>query len=159
MKYVYDYLDSLNIKYEIVKHPAAQTTELADKYIEGYEGVRTKSMFLYNKKKTAFYLVILEENKRINFELLENTFSEKKLKFSSDETLINKLNLPAGTVSIFGLLNNNDKDITVVIDKSIKGDLPLTFHPNINTATIFVSLNDTIKFMDSLDVSYKIMEL
>ena len=51
---VYKYLDDLGITYEVVNHPIATTTELADKYIQGYEGVRTKTMFLYNKNKTNF---------------------------------------------------------------------------------------------------------
>lgn len=44
-------LKELNITCQIVDHPPAVTIELADKFIEGIEGVRTKTMFLTNKKK------------------------------------------------------------------------------------------------------------
>ena len=50
---VYAKLDELNIPYDVVEHPAVYTTDEADVYIEGREGVRTKSLFLTNKKKTA----------------------------------------------------------------------------------------------------------
>ena len=43
-------LKELDIVYEVVDHPPAFTTEEADRYIEGKEGVRTKTMFLTNKK-------------------------------------------------------------------------------------------------------------
>ena len=40
MNDVFEYLDNLEIKYEIVYHPAVLTTKEADKFIEGkeYEG-------------------------------------------------------------------------------------------------------------------------
>ncbi|HEM3243447.1 TPA: prolyl-tRNA synthetase associated domain-containing protein, partial [Streptococcus suis] len=52
-KLVFESLADLGMDYIVVEHPPALTTEEADRYIEGLEGVRTKSMFLTNKKKTA----------------------------------------------------------------------------------------------------------
>lgn len=48
---VADKLKELNIQYQLVEHEPALTTEQADKFIEGIEGIRTKTMFLTNKKK------------------------------------------------------------------------------------------------------------
>ena len=50
MNEVKDFLKNLNINYDIVYHPAAWTTADADKYIEGLDGVRTKTMFMAGKK-------------------------------------------------------------------------------------------------------------
>lgn len=61
-----DELQKLDIKYEMVDHPAAKTTAEADAYIAGKIGVRTKSMFLKDKKKN-FYLVIMDDAKRMDF--------------------------------------------------------------------------------------------
>ena len=155
---VYKYLDNLNISYQVVNHPKAYCTKDADKYIEGYEGVRTKTMFLYNKNKTNFYLIVMDENKRIDFKKLEEVLQEKKLKFSSDEVLFDKLKLEKGVVSIFGLLNNKD-NIVVLFDEDIINELPLTFHPNENDATIFINSEDVIKFLDTLNVCYKIIAI
>lgn len=58
---VMDKLNELGIKVQIVEHEPALTTEQADKFIEGIEGVRTKTMFLTNRKKKNFYLVIMDE--------------------------------------------------------------------------------------------------
>lgn len=54
----------------MVEHPTALTTQEADYYIEGMEGVRTKSMFLTNKKKTAFYLLFMDDQKQQDMESL-----------------------------------------------------------------------------------------
>ena len=49
MKKVLEYLKNKKMKYEIIYHPPAITTEEADKYIEGKEGIRSKTMFMANK--------------------------------------------------------------------------------------------------------------
>ena len=60
---VKDELKKLGIDdYEVVDHPAAHTTEEADRYIAGREGVRTKTMFLKGKKKKPPHLFL--KNKR-----------------------------------------------------------------------------------------------
>jgi phosphoribosylaminoimidazolecarboxamide formyltransferase/IMP cyclohydrolase len=51
-------LDELGISFDVVEHPPAFTTEQADSYIEGLEGVRTKTMFLTNKKKNLRILAL-----------------------------------------------------------------------------------------------------
>ena len=64
---VVDQLNELGIPFQIVEHEPVLTTEQADRFIEGIEGVRTKTMFLTNKKKrnlcqnksTAFMLLIV----------------------------------------------------------------------------------------------------
>jgi Uncharacterized conserved protein len=53
--------------------------------------------------------------------------------------------LKPGFVSIFGLLNNKEKDVQVYFEKEIVGDVPLTFHPNDNTKTLFVRMDDLVK--------------
>ena len=54
MKEVYDFLDSNKIEYEVVKHPAVSNTIEADKYVEGMEGVLSKSIFMSGKKNRKF---------------------------------------------------------------------------------------------------------
>ncbi len=60
-KQVEEKLQELRISVQIVEHAPALTTEQADAFIEGIDGVRTKTMFLTNKKEKAFYLVIMDD--------------------------------------------------------------------------------------------------
>ena len=48
------------------------------------------------------------------------------------------MQLPPGTVSPFGLLNNEEKDIRVYFDKDIVSEEIMTFHPNTNEKTILL---------------------
>ena len=113
-------LNEMNIEYELVEHAPALTTEQADEFIEGIDGVRTKTMFLTNKKKKNFYMVIMDDSKMMDMDRFKDMVDEKKIKMASEESLYEKMMLPAGVVSPFGLLNNEDKDIRVYIDKEIE---------------------------------------
>lgn len=156
---VYEALENMNINYEVVNHPPALTTEQADLFIEGKEGVRTKTMFLTNKNKNAYYLLILDESKRLDLKRIGQMINAKGLKFGSADKLYEKMQLQFGVVSLFGLLNNIEKDINVYIDSEIMGQKSITFHPNENTATVFISITDMLKFLDILDFNYEIIDM
>jgi len=152
-------LKELNIEYELVEHEPALTTEQADEFIEGIEGVRTKTMFLTNKKKKNFYMVIMDDSKMMDMDKFKDMVDEKKVKMASEESLYEKMMLPPGVVSPFGLLNNEDKDIRVYIDKEIVGEDRMSFHPNTNEKTIFVKTEDLLKFLENIDYPVNIIEL
>ena len=156
---VYDVLNKMNIPYEVVEHPPALTTEEADSYIVGKEGVRTKTLFLYNKKKTTYYLVIMDDAKRLDMEHLAEILNEKRISFCSPERLMKKMALPPGVVSIFGLLNNDEHDIKVYLDKEMLTEKFMSFHANDNTKTIFISTEDMYKFITTIGYEYSIVEL
>lgn len=158
MNEVLELLENLNIKYDIVKHPAAWTTWEADKYIEGYEGVPSKSMFMAGKKDRNFYLIILDENKRLDIKTLNEIVGDK-LHFGKEEHLKEKMNLVPGIVSLFGLINNKDHDIKVYIDSDLLNEKIITFHPNDNTSTVFIEICDMFKFLKHINYDYEIIEL
>ena len=152
-------LQELGIAFDVVEHPPAFTTEQADGYIEGMEGVRTKSMFLTNRKKTQYYLLIMDDKKRLDMDDFKVQVGADRIRMASLESLAEKMNLPAGTVSPFGLLNNEEKDIQVYFDKEIINEERMTFHPNTNEKTIFISTQDLFKFLQDLGYSYQVLEL
>lgn len=152
-------LKELNIEFEQVNHPPALTTEEADKYIEGMEGVRTKTMFLTNKKKTDWFLVVMDDLKRLDMERFEEIAQTKRVKMASPESLMEKMGLPPGTVSIFGLLNNEDHDIKVYFDKEIMGEEIMTFHPNTNEITMFIKTADMLRYFENIGYELNVVEL
>ena len=87
---VVEVLNELDIPFEIVEHEPALTTEQADSFIEGIEGVRTKTMFLTNKKKTAYYLLIMDDQKRLDMDLLKELIGANRVRMASPESLFEK---------------------------------------------------------------------
>ena len=154
-----DELQKLDIKYEMVNHPAAKTTEEADAYIAGKIGVRTKSMFLKDKKKN-FYLVIMDDAKRMDFKEFQELTGTKRISMAHDSDIEDQLGLEAGLVSPFGIMNNTAHNIQIYFDQDMLDEnIPLTFHPNINTHTIFLSAADLMKFIKAQGCDYQIIDL
>ena len=156
---VVDQLNELGIPFQIVEHEPVLTTEQADRFIEGIEGVRTKTMFLTNKKKRNFYLVIIDDAKRLDIDVFKEIVEENRIKMASAETLNNKMMLLPGTVSPFGLLNNRDKDIQVYFDQEIVSEERMCFHPNTNEKTIFVNTEDLFTFLKVIGYEPQVIEL
>lgn len=69
------------------------------------------------------------------------------------------MGLPPGVVSIFGLLNNHERDIRVYLDKEMLSEKIVTFHANDNTKTVFISTEDMYKFLEELGYEYFILDL
>ena len=156
---VKEYLNSMGIQFKIVEHEPAYTTEEADKYIEGHEGVRTKTMFICNKKKTNYYMIIMDDSKRLDMNKFKEIVSEKQMKMASEEALNQKLGIKSGMVSPFGLLNNDEKDVKIYMDKEIITEEIMTFHPNDNTKTLFITTKDLFKYFENIGYELNIIEL
>ena len=156
---VIEKLKELNIEFDIVEHEPAFTTEQADKFIEGKEGVRTKTMFLTNKKKRNFYLVIMDDYKRLDMDKFKEIVGEKQIKMASEQSLYEKMRLEPGVVSPFGLLNNEEKDVKIYMDKEIVNEEIMTFHPNANEKTMFLKTVDLFRYFYDIGYELNIVEL
>lgn len=150
-EHVYQALQAMGIPYEVVSHPPALTTEDADRFIEGKEGCRTKTLFLRNRNKKQCYLLIMDDAKRLDMKKAAELLEEKEVKFASEQLLMEKLSLTPGVVSLFGLLHNTEHDVIVCFDKQMLDEQSvLTFHPNENTATVFIKNEDAKNFIMQL---------
>lgn len=152
-------LNELGIDFQVVAHEPALTTEQADAFIEGIEGVRTKTMFLTNKKKTQYYLLIMDDQKLLDMERFKDLVGANRIRMASAESLSAKMLLPPGIVSPFGLLNNEDHDILVYFDKAIMDEERMSFHPNTNDKTIFLKTTDLLAFLEAIDYQVTIIDL
>lgn len=151
-------LNEMNIDYKEVKHKAVWTTEEADEVIKDMEGVPSKTLFLAGKKDRHFYLVIMDDSKRLDLKKLGLSLNDR-LHFCNENQLMNKLGLVPGMVSLFGLLNNTQHDIEIYIDKELLKENIITFHPNDNTSTLFISIDDMFNFLNNLNYEYNLIEL
>jgi Ala-tRNA(Pro) deacylase len=146
-KRVYDVLDELGISYIRHEHPPVYTVEEAEKQWTEIIGAHCKNLFLRNKKGNRHYLVILEASKVANLKSLNNLLGEDRLSFASENRLMKYLDLETGAVSAFGLINDKENHVKVVIDKDLKRAEAVNFHPNVNTATVGISFPDFEKFL------------
>lgn len=148
MKNIYEVLSELNIQYEKHDHPAVFTVEEASQYDRNVNAAKTKNLFLRNKKGNVHYLVVAESTRKIDLKMLAATLGESKLSFASPDRLMTYLRLTPGSVSPFGLFNNTDKTVRVIVDQELLHHPKIGFHPNINTATLVITTDDFRKFLE-----------
>ncbi|MDF2570843.1 MAG: aminoacyl-tRNA deacylase, partial [Sporomusa sp.] len=123
------------------------TVEEWQQYIGDKEGVMCKSLFLRNQKGDRHFLVVADHSTTIDLKVLAKHLAEKQLSFASEKRLEQYLGLSRGAVSPFGLLNDDNKEVIVVLDASIKRYSKMKLHPNINTETVTISYNDLEKLI------------
>ncbi len=154
---VYKVLGDSGITYEEITHPPVYTVEEANEHWEKLEGAHTKNLFFRNKKGNRHFLVILDSNKKLDIKALQGKIGAGTLSFASDRRLSEHLGLTKGAVSVFGLINDEKKAVEVIVDNTLLKNARIGFHPNVNTATITIDIEDFKKFLKSTGnkVSYK----
>jgi len=158
-KELYELFEKLSVNFEYHEHPPLATIEDAIVHWKDYNAGRCKNIFFRNHKGDRHYLVILEHLQQLNIHDLERRLRQGKLSFASDQRLKKYLGLEPGSVSPFGLINDNEKHVHLFIDEKLKEYDRLAFHPNVNTATIIVSKSDFLKFLSHSGNSYEFIRL
>lgn len=144
---VYETLKKLNIKYEVKSHPPVYTVEDAAKLDFKLPGVPCKNLFLCDRKNEKFILVVVEDNKHIDLSRLSEQLEIKGLHFASEKQLSQQLGLKRGAVGPFGLINNLNGNVKLVVDEALRSADYVSFHPNVNTATVILTWDDFYKYV------------
>jgi Ala-tRNA(Pro) deacylase len=158
-KELYTILKDLEISFEYHEHPPLNTIDDAIIHWKDYNSGRCKNIFFRNHKGNRHYLVILEHLRQLDIRDLEKRLRQGKLTFASDVRLKKYLGVEPGSVTPFGLINDTEHHVHLFIDESLKDCERLTFHPNVNTASLVISKPDFIKFLDFTGNSYEFLRL
>lgn len=145
---VYEKLNELGIAYERHEHPPAFTVDQAEEHWAGIDATHCKNLFLRNQKGNRHYLVILVASKRADLRAVADQIGDGKLSFASPERLMAHLGLTPGSVSPFGLINDREHEVRVIIDGDLKTADRVAFHPNVNTVTLALARTDFERFLE-----------
>jgi Ala-tRNA(Pro) deacylase len=156
---LYQLLERLNISFEYLEHPAAPTIEIAIQYWAGHDAKHCKNLFFRNHKGNRHYLVILDCEQDMDIHSIEKQLRQGKLSFASEQRMMKYLGVTPGSVTPFGLINDEEHHVHVFLDKNLQKAERLSFHPCINTASLIVSKDDFIRFMDYTQNQYEWIEL
>ncbi len=144
---VLEALADLGIPYARHEHPPVFTVEEAEVHWVGIQGAHCKNLFVRNQRGNRHYLIIVPAAKKAGLQDLARKLGEDRFSFASAERLARYLGVEPGAVSPFGLINDAAKDVLVVLDQELKNAGRVNFHPNVNTATLGLSLEDFEKFL------------
>lgn len=146
---IFEKLNELGISFEFVEHAPAFTMDEYNALGFNPNDEICKNLFLRDYKGTRHMLVVLKGSKRADLQLIRNEVESSKLSFASDERLAKFLDVKKGSVSPLGLINDTAGAVEVYFDEDLKDAPRLGFHPNDNTATVFLPFSDVQKYIES----------
>lgn len=142
-------LHEIGIAFTRHDHPPVATVEEAMAHWAAIDATHCKNLFLRNQKGNRHYLVVLIASKKADLRAVADQIGDGKLSFASPERLMTHLGLTPGSVSPFGLINDRDRSVRVVLDRDFKDASRLAFHPNINTSTFTIASADFARFLEA----------
>lgn len=141
----YEVLDELGIDYIRADHEHADTIEDCHEIEKVLGHTICKNLFLTNRQKTEFYLLLMPGDKPFKTKFLSKQLGTARLSFADAEAMVQHLDLYPGSVSVLGILNDKENRVHLVIDKEIYEDEYICCHPCRNTSTLKILTSDIIE--------------
>ena len=139
---VYDLLERRDIPFPRADHPAAFTMEECEAVSQALHTPICKNLFLCNRQKTAFYLLLLPASKPFRTKEITAQLGCARLSFAGEEQLASLLHLTPGSATIFGLQYDTENRVQLVVDRDLLDEAYFGCHPCINTSTIRLKTSD-----------------
>lgn len=148
-EHLFALLDSLEIEHSTVEHPPFFTVEEGRCWHDRIPGLHCKNLFLKDEKG-KFWLALLPADKRADLNALRKRIGAPRFSFGSPDWLQRVLRLTPGSVTPFGLMNDRDGKITVIVDEDILASEWVNFHPLHNAASTTLRSSGLMTFIRSL---------
>ncbi len=141
----YDLLDSLGVKYNRIDHDAANTMEDCAE-AKAVLGVKIcKNLLLCNQQKTRFYLLLMSGEKQFVTKDFSKKIGSSRLSFAPPEFMEKFLDITPGSLSVLGLANDTEHEVTLYIDRDVVTEEYFGCHPCINTSTVSMKTSDLLE--------------
>lgn len=156
----YDFLDSLGIEYERTDHEAANNMEACNEIDAVLGVIICKNLFLCNRQKTKFYLLMMPGDKKFKTKELSSQINSARLSFAGPEDMLKYLDIEPGAVSVMGLMNDKECKVQLLIDEDVLEGEYIGCHPCVCTSSLKMRTDDvTEKFIPATGHSIKTVHL
>ncbi len=147
----YDLLDRLAVEFQRLDHEPAMTMEICKEIDKSLQAVICKNLFLCNRQQTAFYLLMIPDDKPFKTKDVSAQIGSSRLSFGSAENMQEYLHITPGSVSVLGLMYDKENRVQLLIDKEVLTHEYVGCHPCINTSSIRFTIKDfTEKLLPAL---------
>ena len=156
---LFKHLETIGVETSTISHPPLFTVEESKELRGEIPGGHTKNLFLKDKKGRLFLVVALEHTE-IELKRLHTIIGASgRLSFGKADLLMEKLGVIPGSVTPFGVINDRDRDVTVVLDARMMEFDVLNYHPLVNTQTTTIGRDDLVAFLKSCDHEPQILDV
>lgn len=139
---VYQLLNRLGISYISADHEKAETMEACRAVDEALQVEMCKNLFLCNRQKTMFYLLLMPGDKPFKTKELSSQIGSARLSFASADDMEKYLDIFPGAVSVMGLMNDHDNQVQLLVDEDVLKGEYLGCHPCVNTSSLKIKTED-----------------
>ena len=139
---VYDMLDELGVSYQRVDHEAAFTMEACEKIDKVLQAMTCKNLFLCNRQKTNYYLLMIPGHKVFKTKELSKQIGSARLSFGSPEAMEEMLGVTPGSATIMGLMNDPEHKVQLLVDEDVLQAEYFGCHPCVNTSSLRLKTSD-----------------
>ena len=151
-------LRTRSIAFEETRHPPVYTVDDMLALDMPHPDRIAKNLFLRDDKKRNYYLVVSREDRKVDLKALREVLGSRPLSMASENDLWEFLKLRKGAVTPFGVLNDPQRRVDVVIDSFFEGS-SLGIHPNDNTCTVWLGSEDLVSLIGDRCRSLEFKEL
>lgn len=142
-------LDALGIGHTTHWHQPVFTVAESRELKAHMPGGHTKNLFLKDKKGALFLLCALADTV-IELNAIAKLIGAGRLSFGSPELLARHLGVTPGSVTLFGLINDAEQKVRLLLDEALFAHDPVNFHPLRNDATTAIAPAAMLAFADAL---------
>lgn len=146
---LFAFFDKLDIEHSTVSHPPLFTVEDGKEWHDKIPGLHCKNLFMKDKKG-KLWLIVMPGDKRAHLKQLEKEIGSARLSFGKPALLAEIMGIKPGSVTPFALMNDKDRNLTVVLDKDMMAAESINFHPLKNEASTTIKSSDLLKFIKKL---------
>ena len=153
----YDFLDSLGIEYDRIDHAPAtgEDPSLLAEIEASLEARICNNLFLANRQRTKFYMLMLPSDKRFRSSVVSKQAGSSRLHFAEPEYMEEMIDCAPGSASIMGLINDRDRRVQLLVDEDILKSEYVGCHPCINTSSLRIKTADLFEtFLQAMDHDY-----
>lgn len=154
----YKYLDEHNINYEVTEHRAVFSMDELDRVELPYPQWDAKNLFVRDDKKRNYYLITVRGEKRVDLKDFRKKHGLRTLSFASADDLMDILKLTPGSVTPFGLLNDEQCRVHFFLDSQFENNM-MGIHPNDNTATVWLKTADLVRLIEQHGTAVEFAEV
>ena len=154
-----EFLASLGIKAETIEHEAVFTVAESRGVKSRIPGAHSKNLFVKDKKGRLFLITARDETPIDLKRAHEAIGASGRLSFGSADQLREALGVEPGSVTPFGVINDTDHRVSVILDANLMEYERVNFHPLVNTMTTGVSREDLVRFLSATGHEPRIVRL
>ncbi len=142
---VYDFLDRLGIEYERTDHAPVDTMEACNEIDAVLGTLICKNLFLCNRQKTDFYLLMMPGDKPFRTKDLTHQIGCARLSFADASYMEEFLHIKPGAVSLMGLIHDTENRVQLLIDRPVIECDTLGCHPCVSTSSLKLRTADVLQ--------------